>query len=110
MKINGIGGVFIYSNNPERLAEWYSRHLGIDLTNDEQMNTYYQAIFYRDLDEPSRKLHRVFAIMPTKTPLGPDRTETMINYRVDNIEALVHQLNAEGIVTEPIGVQRDTEG
>ena len=110
MKINGIGGVFIYSNNPKELAEWYSLHFGINTTHDEQMNAYYKEIWYRDLDDPSRKLHTVFAILPAQEPLGSERRESMVNYRVDDLEALVRQLNAEGIVTEPIAVQRDAEG
>jgi hypothetical protein len=31
MEVNGIAGVFVYANDPKKLAEWYARHFGADL-------------------------------------------------------------------------------
>jgi len=110
VRVNGIGGVFIYSNNPKRLAEWYAQHLGIDLKTEEAQGAYYTEIWYRDIDSPRKKLHTVFAIMRATELLGANRRETMINYRVDDLEALAQQLKADGIAVEPITTQRDAEG
>jgi len=30
-----IGGIFIYSSDPLRLAEWYREHLGIEYQHSE---------------------------------------------------------------------------
>ena len=29
-RVAGIGGVFFRSKNPDKLAAWYSEHLGVD--------------------------------------------------------------------------------
>ncbi len=110
VRVNGIGGVFIYSNNPKRLARWYAQHFGINLKIEGGLDAYYTELWYRDINNPERKLHTVFAIMSASEPLGPNRRETMINYRVDDLEALVKQLETDGIVVDPIARQRDAEG
>ena len=110
VRVSGIGGVFIYSNNPKRLAEWYLQHFGIDLKIEGGLDAYYTELWYRDINNPERKLHTVFAIMPANQPLGANRKETMINYRVDDLEAIVKQLNRDGITVDPIAIQRDAEG
>ena len=108
--VNGIGGVFIYANDPKSLAEWYSHHLGLEFTCDEGDGNYYMLFYYRDVDDPSKRLNTVFAIMPADSELGTTRGEAMINYRVHDLAALMAQLTAAGIVVEEIKVQRDDEG
>jgi catechol 2,3-dioxygenase-like lactoylglutathione lyase family enzyme len=98
MVINGIGGVFIYANDPRSLAEWYSYHLGIEFTHDETSDNYYMVFFYRDVDDASKRLDTTFAIMPGIRHLGSDRGEFMINFRVNDVEALATQLATAGIV------------
>ncbi len=110
MKVNGIGGVFIYANDPKDLAEWYARHLGIEFTRDEASHSYYMLFYYRDLDDPSKRLDTTFAILPAKEQLGSERGEVMINYRVHDLEAVVAQLTAAGIAVDDIKIQRDEEG
>ncbi len=105
VRVNGIGGVFIYSNNPKKLAEWYVQHFGIDLKIEGGLDAYYTAIWYRDINNPERKLHTVFAIMPASESLGANRKETMINYRVDDLEALVKQLKTDGIAVDPTAIR-----
>ena len=111
--IIGIGGVFIFATNTELLAGWYSRHLGFSLdriVEDDQSVTYYQELYYRSLDDPDKKLHTVFAIMPAKQALGAPRNQAMINYRVGDLEAFVKELRDAGIETDPIHTGQDAEG
>lgn len=35
IKVNGIGGVFIYANDPKILAECYAAHLGIEFQHND---------------------------------------------------------------------------
>jgi predicted enzyme related to lactoylglutathione lyase len=110
IKVNGIGGVFIYANDPTSLAEWYARHFGLELKPIEGEQTHYMVFTYRDHNDSSKLLSTVFAIMPAVKPLSAERGECMINYRVDDLEEFVRQLGAEGIATEPIAAQFDGEG
>lgn len=112
-KIMGIGGVFLFAQDTALLADWYTRHLGFVLepiVGDDQAVTYYQELYYRDLNDPHKKLHTVFAIMPTKEGLSTPRNQAMINYQVDDLDAFVQQLYAAGIATEPIQIAADAEG
>ncbi len=110
MKVSGIGGAFIYSNNPKALAEWYSKHLGIELASDEPGGTYYTETWYRDPDDPAKKPHAIFAIMPAAEPLGPPGGGCMINFWVEDLASLAEQLRQAGIPVEPIAVEKDAEG
>lgn len=112
-KIIGIGGVFLFSRDPDSLADWYQRHLGFALrrlVEDDQAVTYYQELYYRDLDTPEKKLHTVFAIMQAKSEISKQRNQAMVNYRVDNLDAFVKKLESEGVSTEAVQVLEDAEG
>jgi catechol 2,3-dioxygenase-like lactoylglutathione lyase family enzyme len=112
-RLIGIGGVFLFAEDTQRLAEWYQRHLGFQLARmgaAGQPPTFYEELYYRDLAHPEHKLHTVFAIMPADGPLATPRNQAMINYRVDDLEALVAELAAAGIVCEPIQIAADAEG
>ena len=110
MEVNGIGGVFIFANDPRSLAEWYSHHLGIDFTRDEASDNYYMLFYYRDDVVPSKRLDTTFAILPASSSLGLDRGEFMINFRVNDLESLASQLAAAGIAVEEVKILRDEEG
>lgn len=109
----GIGGVFIFAQNTELLAAWYARHLGFELSplgGDDQAVTYYQELGYRELHDPRITRQMVFAIMPAREELSPIRNQAMINHRVHDLDALVAQLNAAGVATEPIRIEPDGMG
>jgi len=92
-KVTGIGGIFFLSDNPKEAQEWYARNLGIE------MNAWGSSSF------ESRNLHRPEEVnslqwKPFKTGdayFSPSKKEFMINYRVQNIEALVSQLKENGV-------------
>jgi catechol 2,3-dioxygenase-like lactoylglutathione lyase family enzyme len=97
-----IGGVFLPSRDPEGLAEWYRRHLGWELAflPDEG---YYTELYFRDDDDPEQRQHLVFAIMPGDPGNGEGH---IVNYRVEDIEAVVASLHQGGIETSPIRSDR----
>ena len=102
-KVYGIGGVFIYANDPKMLAEWYALHFGIEFEHDEKETNFWMQFYYRDDDhEPSKRASTVFAIMPAKTKLASQRGEYMINYKVDDLQAFIEQLKTRGVSAEPI--------
>jgi catechol 2,3-dioxygenase-like lactoylglutathione lyase family enzyme len=109
--IEGIGGAFIFSNEPKQLAGWYRDHLGIEFEGGDESGTFYTMYWGLDPEDHSRKLDSTFAIMQAKVPLpesggGPEPDDMygdqpfMVNLRVRDLDALLGGLAAKGI--EPI--------
>ena len=106
--INGIGGVFIFSENPEDLANWYSKILGIKFDSVENGNTHYTVFWSRDDKRTERRFDTTFAIMKAKISFPKEKNnqqkndmygdrKVMINLRVDAMELLLLQLKAQNI-------------
>lgn len=91
-KVTGIGGVFFKCKDPEKVKEWYNTHLGIDAGK-------WGANFeWRDAEDPSVKGSTAWNTFTEQAKIfEPSAKEFMINYRVENITALVEQLKAEGV-------------
>ena len=105
----GIGGVFLLSSHPRRLAGWYRRVMGLRLRFLGQ-GVYYQEIYYRSLANPGKRLHTVFAIMPADGPQGVRHNQAMVNYRVDDLRRFVARLEKRGVRVDPIHEGPDAEG
>ena len=96
--IDGIGGTFLFSNDPRRLADWYREILGIEPDGeDDGCGSIYKTYSYRDLDDPSRKKTTTWAILPAKGELAGAPRTGQINYRVKNLDAMLEQLRAAGV-------------
>ena len=91
-KVTGIGGIFFKCKDPKKLKEWYKTHLGFD-THD------YGANFeWRQDDDSTKKGSTAWSPFAETTKyFEPSTKDFMINYRVENLEALVEQLKNEGI-------------
>jgi len=94
-KVTGIGGVFIKAKDPEKLYSWYGKHLGIQKAE-------FGAIFrWRELDRDKPLGKTTWALFPQNTKyFGPADNTFMVNYRVDNLDALLKNLEADGIHIE----------
>jgi hypothetical protein len=44
-KVNGIAGVFLYANDPKKLAEWYTLNFGLEFQSDIA-DTYFMEFYY----------------------------------------------------------------
>ena len=73
-------------------------------------DVYYVELYYRSLSNPRKKLHTVFAIMPAKGKLNSERNQSMINYRVDDLESFVQKLVRRKVKVDPINTGPDAEG
>ncbi|MCE3228548.1 MAG: glyoxalase/bleomycin resistance/dioxygenase family protein [Bacteroidetes bacterium] len=90
-KATGIGGVFFKCKDGKALREWYHKHLGIAVED-------YGASFSWNKTEG----HTVWGTFKQETQyFDPSQKEFMINFRVDNLELLLKQLQEEGI--NPVG-------
>jgi catechol 2,3-dioxygenase-like lactoylglutathione lyase family enzyme len=103
-----IGGVFLLARDPRALAEWYRRHLGWELAYLADEGAYYIELYYRELDHPDQREHLVFAIMPGDR--GEPGQGHVINYRVDDVDAIVGRLHEHGVETSAVKVGADAEG
>lgn len=91
-RITGIGGIFFKSQNPKKIKEWYTDHLGI------VPNEYGSLFEFRQSDEPYPKGYLQWGPFSKDTEyFKPSEKEFMINYRVENIEALVAELKEAGV-------------
>lgn len=91
-RVTGIGGIFFKCKDPEKMKAWYKTHLGFDISP-------YGAKFdWTDPASSPLKGYTLWSPFPEKTKnFDPSQKEFMINYRVENIEALVEALIQEGV-------------
>src|ERR1043166_3456405 len=91
-KVTGIGGIFFKCKDPKKVREWYATHLGFAVNQ-------YGAVFeWRQGSDSSRKGFSQWSPFNEKTKyFEPSTREFMINYRVENLEALVAQLRKDSV-------------
>jgi predicted enzyme related to lactoylglutathione lyase len=83
-------------------AEWYTSNFGIEFEGNDEDNLYFMKFSDLGGDDSTPWATTVFAIMPAETKLGSDRKETMINYRVRNLNVLADELRSQGTHVGPI--------
>ena len=92
-RVAGIGGFFFRALDPESLASWYETNLGI----------------------PSMSSGLVWEQQPGPTAFAPFAADTdyfgrrdqqhMLNFRVPDLDAMLAQLRAAGVVVEDVVVE-----
>ncbi|MVM34564.1 VOC family protein [Spirosoma sp. HMF4905] len=91
-KVTGLGGIFFKCNNPQAMNDWYAQNLG--LTTGEYGTTFE----WRQVDDPSKKGSTAWCTFPDATNyFNPSTKPFMINYRVENIAALVDELKRSNV-------------
>lgn len=91
-RVTGIGGVFFKCQDTEKIKEWYKTHLGLPV------DKYGVSFEWREDADPEKKGTTQWSPFSDKTKyFEPSSKEFMINYRVDNLEALVEELKKEGV-------------
>lgn len=94
-KVTGIGGVFFKCKDPNAVNEWYKTHLGFDTSPYGTSFEWHQID--PDSGETKKGLTQWNPFAENTKYFEPSPKDFMINYRVDNLEALVEQLNNEGV-------------
>jgi predicted enzyme related to lactoylglutathione lyase len=92
-KVTGIGGIFFFSDNTKEIKEWYAKNLGFDI------NEWGTVSFeYRDVNDPEQVIPLQWSPFKRDSDyFAPSKKEFMINYRVQNMEALVTKLKENGV-------------
>jgi catechol 2,3-dioxygenase-like lactoylglutathione lyase family enzyme len=93
-RVTGIGGVFFKAKDPEKLGAWYRDHLGLPL----ELEWGGCQFFWRDDKNPRKRGHTVWSPFPADTKyFKPGRKQFMVNFRVDDLAAVLKALRAEGV-------------
>jgi predicted enzyme related to lactoylglutathione lyase len=91
-RVTGIGGIFFKAKDAPALQAWYKRHLGIDV--QEWGGT---AFTWADAGgEPTGGMTTWRVAPADGDDFAPSQAAFMINYRVDDLDALVAALRDEG--------------
>lgn len=91
-KVTGIGGIFFFSDNPQKIKDWYSQNLGL------KINDYGSIFEFRNADKPEEINYLIWSPFKKSSDyFSPSKREFMINYRVQNIEGLVKKLQENGV-------------
>ncbi len=91
-RVTGIGGVFFKTKDPAKTKEWYHKHLGLE--TDE----YGTSFEWRHSDDENKKGYTAWSpFQENSNYFGNSDQSFMINYRVENLEELVKQLEEEGV-------------
>ncbi len=92
-KVTGIGGIFFFSENPEKIKEWYSENLGLEV------NQWGSSFEFRNANRPEEINYLQWSPFNQGSEyFSPSKKEFMINYRVQNIEGLVNKLKKKGVI------------
>ena len=96
-KVTGLGGVFLRARDPKSLTAWYAEHLGLPVTD------WGGVVFVWD-ECPAPEGHgaTAWSLFPADTEYLGERNQTvMLNFRVDDLDALLAQLAAKNVWIDP---------
>lgn len=94
-RVIGLGGPFIKAKDPQKLADWYDKHLG----------TQFNGKTYADFPDKDVPGNNVFSFFKEDSGyFAPSTKEVMVNFRVHDLFALIKVLQEEGVtlVGEPM--------
>ena len=90
-KVTGVGGIFFRTKSPDKTKQWYEQHLGL------QTDEWGTSFEFRQAENPELKGFLQWSPMAEDSSHLPDNQDFMVNYRVDDLVALVEELKANGV-------------
>ena len=94
-RILGIGGIFFRSANQPQMRDWYAKHLGLADKGGGFM------LPWREKDNPDKEHMTVWSVFPGNTKYFEAGQSFMVNYIVDDLDALLERLQKEGVKIDP---------
>jgi catechol 2,3-dioxygenase-like lactoylglutathione lyase family enzyme len=95
-RVIGIGGVFFKSADQERLNTWYADNLGLVRAPEGF------GFKWRAQDRPEVERFTAWCVFPREsTYFDPSAAPFMINYIVDDLDAILAKLAAAGVRIDP---------
>lgn len=95
-RVVGIGGIFLKARDPDALRAWYRKHLHIDV--QEWGGT---AFAWNRADGPGTHGMTVWSVFADDAAyFAPSRARCMVNYIVNDLDAVLAALRAEGCAVD----------
>ena len=91
-RVTGIGGIFLTAKDPVAQRAWYQKHLGIDVQA-------WGGTAFSSADEAGHAIKQstIWSMVSAEgSPFAPSASPFMVNYRVDDLAALLQALREEG--------------
>ncbi len=89
-RVTGLGGFFFKTDDPDSIKDWYKKHLGIP--TDQYGWTFWWK------DKEGNDCSTQWSPMNSDTSyFKPSESSFMMNFRVDNLVALLEVLKEEGV-------------
>ncbi len=91
-RVTGIGGVFFKAKDPKALGAWYAEHLGIPVQDWGGA-----AFRWGSPENPATAGTTIWSPFSEDTAyFAPSTASFMVNFRVDDLHALLAALRSEG--------------
>ena len=91
-RVTGIGGIFFKCKDPKKMRAWYQKHLGLNT------NAYGAVFEWRQGADTTKKGFTQWSPFAETTKyFGPSTQDFMVNYRVENLEDMVAQLQKDSV-------------
>ncbi len=95
-RVTGIGGVFFKARDPKALGAWYRDNLGLDVSEWGGVVFQWQTPEYPQPDGST-----IWSIFPADSKyFAPSESPFMINFRVDDLDAMLASLRAKGCAVD----------
>ncbi len=95
-RVTGIGGIFFKCKDPKALGEWYRRHLGLDVQDWGGV-----AFRWAGPENPQGAGTTIWSPFKEDSAyFAPSTAPFMINYRVEDLHAVLTSLRAEGCTVD----------
>lgn len=85
-----MGGIFLRARLPETLYAWYEQHLGLPA-----------ASYGFSLSTEGMRAPFILAFFPQESGYFPTTQPAMLNFQVDDVDALLDRLAAAGVAVDP---------
>ncbi len=93
----GIGGVFIKSPDHKGLQAWYEERLGLESVPNQGV-----TLRWRAHEKPEDEHLTIWSTFPDTTDyFDHSSAPFMINYIVDNLDAILEKLGKQGVEIDP---------
>jgi predicted enzyme related to lactoylglutathione lyase len=89
-KVTGFGGAFLRADDPTVLYAWYEKHLGISGRGG-------CFSFPRDTQRASVAV----TFFPKSSDYFPMTQPAMLNFQVDDLDAILGELQSAGVAVDP---------
>jgi catechol 2,3-dioxygenase-like lactoylglutathione lyase family enzyme len=95
-RVLGIGGVFFKSPDRSRMQSWYAANLGMAPPAEAF------EFHWRSHDQPETEHMTVWSVFPSEsTYFDPSAASFMINYIVDDLDAILEKMARNGVRIDP---------